>query len=55
MDRKNWIRKKNRLKNIKFIPEQKIIVNHERNIKTDWPRSGWLNKRNKIINNKTNV
>jgi hypothetical protein len=40
---------------MKFIPDEKTITNQEENSRTDWPRSGWIIKRNKRADNKTNV
>ena len=40
---------------MKFTPDEKIIINQVENIKRVWPRSGWIIKRNKTIDNKTKV
>ena len=47
--------RKNVPKIIKFIPDEKIIINQVENNKRVWPRSGWIIKRNKTIDNKTKV
>ena len=47
--------RKNITKIMKFIPDEKTITNQEENSRTDWPRSGWIIKRNKTADNKTNV
>ena len=40
---------------MKFTPDEKIIINQVENNRRVWPRSGWIIKRNKTINNKTKV
>ena len=40
---------------MKFNPDEKIIINQVENIRTDWPKSGWIIKRNKTMDNKINV
>ena len=40
---------------IKFIPDENIIISHDENNRRVCPKSGWITKRNKTINNKINV
>ena len=47
--------KKNIPKIMKFIPDEKSIINQDENSRTNWPKSGWIIKRSKINDNKTNV
>jgi len=47
--------KKNIPKIMKFIPDEKTIINQDENSRTDWPKSGWIIKRNNTIDNKINV
>ena len=35
--------------------DEKIIINHDENKRRVCPKSGWIIKRNKIIDKKTNV
>ena len=47
--------KKDIPKIIKFIPDEKIIINQDENIRRACPKSGWITNRNKISNNKIKV
>ena len=40
---------------MKFTPDENTIINQDENNRTDWPKSGWISKRDKTTDNKINV